>query len=503
MAGGDLTMNASAAELDDIQGLLHSGYKDLSAARFMLLRIASPTAAKAWLATAPVTNASREHRHSETLHVAVTAPGLRRLGLQADALAGFSSEFLAGMTGEAARSRRLGDVGADTPENWSWGWAETVPDLMVMIYARPDGLAAWRSTIATADFTAGFSVLAELETTDMGGREPFGFADGLSQPALDWDGRRHPPSDDDLEYGNLIALGEFVLGYDNEYGFRTERPLLPPAADPKGMLPPAPESDGQHDLGRNGSYLVLRQLDQDVRGLWRFLSAQATPDGAVELAETMVGRHMSGEPLLPASPAAIRGVGRNAEDRRLNQFTFDSDPNGLRCPVGAHIRRANPRNGDMPGGRQGPIHQLLRLLGLVREAPASDVIASSRFHRILRRGRPYGSFIDKTKALTPDNAPSSSGLYFICLNANIARQFEFVQSAWLQSPKFGGLESERDPLIGNRQPRADGAATDSFAMPTDGPTRCIAGIPSFVKMQGGAYFFLPGLRALRFLATLP
>ena len=105
--------------------------------------------------------------------------------------------------------------------------------------------------------------------------------------------------------------------------------------------------------------------------------------------------------------------------------------------------------------------------------------------------------------MTPDNAPSSSGLYFICLNANIARQFEFVQSAWLQSPKFGGLESERDPLIGNRQPRADGAATDSFAMPTDGPTRCIAGIPSFVKMQGGAYFFLPGLRALRFLATLP
>ena len=496
-------MNAAAAELDDIQGLLRSGYKDLAAARFMLLRIASPAAAKAWLATAPVTNAEFEQRHSETLHVAVTAPGLRKLGLQADALAGFSSEFLAGMTDETARSRRLGDVGSNAPESWTWGWAETVPDLMVMIYARPEGLAAWRSTIATDDFTAGFSVLAELETTDMDGREPFGFADGLSQPALDWEGRRHPPSDDDLEYGNLIALGEFLLGYDNEYGFRTERPLLPAAADPSGMLPPALDNDGQRDLGRNGSYLVLRQIHQDVHSFWRFLSAQATPEGAIELAEAMVGRRMSGEPLLPAANTGIRGIGPDSEERRLNEFTFEADPDGLHCPLGAHIRRANPRNGDMPGGRQGPIHQLLRLLGLVREPPASDVVAASRFHRILRRGRPYGAVIDRTKAPTPGESPLSSGLYFICLNANIARQFEFIQNAWLQSPKFGGLDSERDPLIGNRQPRADGAAADSFTLPTDGPARRIAGLPSFVAMKGGAYFFLPGLRALRFLATLP
>jgi deferrochelatase/peroxidase EfeB len=492
-----------AAELDDIQGLVRSGYGDLTAAKFMLLRIASPVAAKAWLAAAPVTSARLDRRHGETLHVALTAPGLSRLGLQAEAMAGFSSEFLSGMTGEPARSRRLGDVGASAPEQWRWGWAESVPDVMVMIYARPDGLAAWRSTIATADFAAGFSILAELETTDMGGREPFGFADGLSQPALDWEGRRHPPSDDDLEYGNLIALGEFVLGYDNEYGFQTERPLLPAAADPSGVLPRGPAGDGRCDLGRNGTYLVLRQLDQDVYGFWRFLSARATPAGAVELAEAMVGRRMSGDPMLPAADVAIRGVGRDAQDQRLNAFTFNADAEGLRCPLGAHIRRANPRNGDMPGGRQGPVRQLLRLLGLVREPPATDVIASSRFHRVLRRGRAYGAFVDRTEALAPGGSPAQSGLYFIGLNASISRQFEFIQNAWLQSAKFGGLDDEGDPLLGSRQPLADGTATDSFTLPTGGACRRIAGLPPFVTTSGGAYFFLPGLRALRYLATLP
>lgn len=97
----------------------------------------------------------------------------------------------------------------------------------------------------------------------------------------------------------------------------------------------------------------------------------------------------------------------------------------------------------------------------------------------------------------------SGGLYFVCLNANIARQFEFIQNAWLESSKFGGLSSESDPIVGSRVPLLDGSRTDSFTCQTNGAPNRIESLPSFVTVRGGAYFFLPGLRALQYLAALP
>lgn len=496
-------MAVDGVDLDDIQGLVRSGYGDLPQASYLLLQVIDRAAAKAWLQKAPVTNARFGVHQRTALHVAVTAPGLCALGLKEDALAGFSAEFLSGMTGETARSRRLGDAGPNAPERWAWGWADRVPHVLVMLYATSGQLAAWRNAVTMGDFSAGFHLQAELGTADELGREPFGFRDGLSQPLLDWKGKRRPPSDEDLEYGNLIAPGEFILGYGNEYGFRTDRPLLPRSDDPAAILPLA---EGQSDLGRNGSYLVMRQLDQDVRRFWQFLAAQVPADQVVELAEAMVGRRRhSGEPLAERSRTPIRGVGSKPDDLKLNRFTFEADPDGLRCPLGAHIRRANPRNGDMPGGRQGPIRQLLRLLGLIPGAPRADVIASSRFHRILRRGRPYGDFLDLEAALAPASGPPGTrGLHFICLNANIARQFEFIQNAWLSSSKFGGLSEESDPLLGNRLPLAGNSATDGFTIQhANGKHLRVCGLPPFITVRGGAYFFLPGLRAIRYLATLP
>src|SRR6185369_14493378 len=152
-----------------------------------------------------------------------------------------------------------------------------------------------------------FSVLASLSTSDMGGVEPFGFRDGISQPKIDWAGERHATPDAETEYGNLVALGEFVLGYPNEYGQYTDRPLLDPAADPGAALPPAAGLRGMHDLGRNGTYLVLRDLRQDVRGFWQYLDKPA--DGSAEirrkLAQAMVGREISGTPLLPPATRPI------------------------------------------------------------------------------------------------------------------------------------------------------------------------------------------------------
>ena len=138
-----------------------------------------------------------------------------------------------------------------------------------------------------------------------------------------------------------------------------------------------------------------------------------------------------------------------------------------------------------------------------------DTIASARFHRILRRGREYGTKIDRQAALDLTTPDPEAGLQFICLNANIARQFEFVQGAWLASAKFADLTGEQDPLLGNREPFPTPPMsetlerTDSFTRPVAEPAcRRAAGLPQFVTVKGGAYFFMPGLRALKWITSL-
>ncbi len=497
-------MTAPLADSADIQGLLRSGYGSMTEACFMLLSVTDANAARAWLATAPVTTVQHlDRRIASALHVALTADGMRALGVADSVIDGFSAEFIAGMAADEGRSRRLGDVGANAPSGWRWGGARE-PHVLLMLYAET-GLAAWRAQIETASYHQGFSVLETLPTSDMNGKEPFGFTDGVSQPRLDWPAERQPDTSADLEYGNLLSAGEFLLGYRNEYGLYTDRPLLEANQPGAQTLPPAEDDPARRDLGRNGSYLVFRELAQDVRGFWRFIAAQATDaPSRIALAQAMVGRQISGETLVAASTTPIRGVGPAADDIRRNRFTYDNDKQGLQCPFGAHVRRANPRTGDMPGGRQGLLAQLIRMLGFGHQDLSEDVIAASRFHRIIRRGREYGETLSPEAALQPDAPDVRSGLHFICLAANIARQFEFIQNAWLMSAKFGGMSGEADPLLGNRADMPPGQRTDGFAIPQpNGIGRRIDGIPQFVTVRGGAYFFLPGVRALRYIAAGP
>ena len=266
--------------------------------------------------------------------------------------------------------------------------------------------------------------------------------------------------------------------------------------------PLAEEVPGKWDVGRNGTYLVIRQLKQDVRGFWQYVTSRAGGDrqAADTLASRLVGRTRQGEPLAQLEKDAIPGVAGKAQERRLNQFTFDDDPAGVRCPVGAHIRRANPRNGDYAHHETG-LKQRLADLGLPASAFQDDVVSSVRFHRILRRGREFGPSLSVDEALRPAPADDPDrGLYFICLNANISRQFEFIQNAWMTSTKFSALTGESDPLLGNRLHTADGRVTNGFTMPARGLRHRISELPSFVTVRGGAYFFLPGVRALRYLA---
>lgn len=486
-------------EADDIQALLWSGFNVLPAATFLLLQIQDRAAARAWLREAPVTTIGHLNTHQPTaLQIALSANGLARLGVPESVAGGFAPEFLSGMATDEARSRRLGDVGTNAPANWRWGGLGE-PDLLLLLYAEAANLEAWSGGIAASVERSGFEIIGQLATSDMGGKEPFGFVDGVSQPQIDWSGKHKPGTNADLDYGNLIVRGEFLLGYENEYGQYTDRPLLPDAVG--AALPSAEDQPGLRDLGRNGSYLVLRELHQDVRGFWHFMAAQANGGRAETLAEHMIGRRLSGDPLLPLQAAPIRGVGRDAADSARNQFTYDADAEGARCPLGTHVRRANPRTADMPGGQQGLIARLIRTLGIGRTDLRADLMASSRFHRIMRRGREFGTWVPPEKAMQPDCPDPQSGLQFICLNANISRQFEFVQNAWLSSTKFNGMEGESDPVTGNRLPLRSGRATDGFSLPQqNGAARRLQSVPTFVTVRGGGYFFLPGVRALRFLA---
>jgi hypothetical protein len=175
--------------------------------------------------------------------------------------------------------------------------------------------------------------------------------------------------------GNLISAGEFLLGYQNEYGQYTRRPSIDPGLDPQNVLPLAEDFPQRRDLARNGSYLVLRHLKQDVHGFWRLVNEHSPEDGGVSLAEAIGRSYSTGDPLVPVSLAAFRSVGPEADDIRQNSFTFGTDPDGLACPFGAHIRRANPSNSDLPGGSgQSLISWLLRKLGL--NGPREDVLSS-------------------------------------------------------------------------------------------------------------------------------
>ena len=425
-------------ELGDVQGLFARGYGELKSAAFLLLQVEDAASARRWLGEASVTNAE-DRRPEHAVNVAFTSSGLERLGLPAPALARFSNEFVAGMT-TPHRMRILGDVEENAPERWDWGGPASPVDAVLLLYARDEA-----SLAPLGQTPPGFSLVRRLGTADLDGFEPFGFRDGISQPFVDGLGKTGPPE-------TTVRAGEFLHGYENEYRQTTEEPLL-----------------------RNGSYLVFRQLRQDVGGFWRFCDeatrrsdGSSDPEARLRLASKMVGRWPSGAPLALAP---------DADDPSLadaNDFGYHADdPRGARCPVGSHIRRSNPRDSLDPN------------------PGSSDSFEINRRHRILRRGREYGPPLPLEQALAGDD-DAERGLHFICLNANIARQFEFVHHTWLNNRKFGRLYDDADPFF----------APGCFTIPTEGVRDRVTHVPRFVFVKGGAYFFLPGLAALRSLANL-
>ena len=404
-------------ELHDVQGLVARGYSDLAAARFLLVEFGDGAAARGWVrAVAEQVTAGDQRPQERAVHLALTSSGLRKLGLAPEVLALFSNEFVDGMATHQ-RGRILGDLDRDVPERWDWGGPGLPVDAALLLYARDVQTLGALEAEQTGALARGTRVVRTLETSDLQGHEPFGFRDGISQPLIEGLSKSRLPA-------TTVRFGEFVLGYPNEHGKITDAALLERAPE----------------LSRNGSYLVFRQLSQDVRGFWRFVDrATRHPDGSsdprrrVRLAAKMVGRWPSGAPLVLAPERDDPGLAGENEFRY-----FAEDRYGARCPVGAHIRRANPRDSLDP-------------------SPGTDrSLAINRRHRILRRGREYGSPLTVEEALGGDDAAAGDerGLHFICLNANIARQFEFVQFTWLNDAKFAGLYDDADPVVSPSIPSA-------------------------------------------------
>ena len=497
----------NTVDFDDIQGLVRFAHGQLASSAFLLLAIANSERAKRWLASAPITTAAARNPPPDmALQVAFTANGLVALGISPQIMGQFSREFTEGMAADDNRTRRLGDTGNNAPRSWQWGGShgDSAPHLVLMLYTRPERLDSALAALQDDLFCQAFNIQSTLITRQNRSTEPFGFEDGISQPLIDWQQALSTDVHQRDRYGNWVALGEILLGYPNEYGLYTARPLLNPGDfHDSSFLPEALEEPQLKDLGRNGTYLVFRQLEQDVQGFWTFIDRQVGGNAEQRelLAAAMVGRHRDGTPVVDNSKIPIDGIDSN---NSKNHFSYDDDPLGNRCPIGAHVRRSNPRTGDYPVGVTGIFTRLVRTLGFCPRHAGDDLIASTRFHRLLRRGRIYGPAMSIEEALqsSPGQLPGERGLHFICLCANIARQFEFVQSAWNVSPKFAGLSAESDPLLGNRQVLLNSETTDKFTLPQAGlPARVIDGLPQFVRVKGGAYFFLPGIRALRFIVS--
>jgi Dyp-type peroxidase family len=496
-------MIRTPVDYSDVQGLVCFGYGKMTGAAYALAQVKNKEAARSWLRHAKISNAEAiKPPPSTALQVAFTAAGLLEIGVPRAIVGGFSPEFLTGMA-EENRARRLGDIESNAADKWKWGYGLSLPHLVIMFFAKREQLSGFIETSKGNAWDEAFGNVRWLGTEDLDGVEPFGFTDGISQPTIDWN-RERDVNQPQTVYTNVVALGEFLLGYPNEYDKYTIRPLLDPDPLNRGLLD-AEDVPRKKDVGRNGTYLVFRQLRQHVRTFWEFARKQSGGDeGAAEkLAAAFIGRTRQGSPLVRSQEQPIPGVGSDPDDVCLNQFTFAKDPAGTRCPFGAHIHRANPRNADYPGRPTG-FEKLVTMLGFGPNGFRDDLMSPVRFHRILRRGREYGSQIlpFENQERKPSDDPER-GLHFICLNANISRQFEFLQNAWMNSSKFSGLTEETDPLLGNRQPIPGCPVTNHFTAPrTDGVPRRITGLPQFVTLEGGAYFFLPSLRALSFFARV-
>lgn len=445
-------MSAVKIDFSDIQGNILRGY-GFPATSYMFVRVDGAAEGRAWLGELidPVTTNDEwtEGKPSWALNVALTYAGLHAVGVPQHLLDGFPEDFRSGM---AARAERLGDTGTSSPEHWDAGLGTGDAHILVTINAaseeeRDRRVDRLRSRI---DDSQGLKIVHEQAATLLPfAREHFGFSDGMAQPSIEGCGVEARPGQGVPEKNGWRPLktGEFVLGYEDE----------------DGGLPKAPPEP----LGLHGTFMVYRKMEQDVISFRRTIAENGAlyPGGPELLAAKIVGRWPDGTPLVlsPDGPdPAISG-----DPMKINDFRYADDPDGMRCPLGAHTRRTYPRDALGWGGNM------------------------STRHRIIRRGLPYGPPLSP-EAETDDGI--ERGIVFVCFQASIARQFEIIQAQWCADGNAFGLGHDRDYLLGD--PDGSGKMTIQGS-----PPFFVSPQPSFVTIKGGEYLFVPGMTALRAIAA--
>ncbi len=474
-------------ELSDIQGYIVRGYKKMLFSNYLLLKITDPKLAGIFLKNNidKITDVNTFVKE-RCFNIAFTPEGLKKLGLSEVNMQNFTREFREGMT-SPHRQRLLGDFDTSAPENWNWGgtFNEPVHILLMLFAEKEDDAYAYYSEVKETLNDNGLELVLNLEGQSLGGnKEHFGYRDGISQPVIIGTDRKGAPHD-------YVKPGEFIMGYKNEYDVFPDSPIIVEKQGDMNLLPEDAGGSGHKDLGRNGTYMVLRQLKQDVDGLFTFLNEKTkNSDGTLnekesrKLSAKMMGRWPSGASLIKW-PDEDPTVLYPDKDPSLfiddNDFTYhDTDPDGLKCPFGSHIRRTNPRDS-------------------FEENDKKESLKLTRRHRIIRRARMYGEPI----AGSAGNYKTEGevGLLFTCFNADISRQFEFIQYTWANYPKFKQLYNDPDPYIGVRERPLPGTE-QVFTIPEEPVSRYITNLPRIVDVKGGAYFFFPSITAVRYLATL-
>ena len=433
-------------ELGDIQSGIIRGRPSPYAATYLMFRIDDRKAGRELMRRAGTVVASAADPSSPIgdawATIALTFQGLRALGVPQDSLDSFAPEFQQGM---AARARGLGDTRESSPESWEKPLG--TPDVHVVLAALAPDAQRLGDVLDRArrsyEKLPGIEMIWRQECHALPTeKEPFGFKDGISHPAIEGSGI---PGSNPRE--QPFKAGEFILGYRDE----------------TGAFPPMPRPEV---LGRNGTYAVVRKLHQRVAAFRQYLrSNSSSPEEEELLAAKMMGRWRSGAPLALSPVRDDPSLGAVAT--RNNDFLYGDDPLGLKTPVGSHIRRANPRDAQVAG--------------------------AVRLHRMIRRGTAYGPPLPQG-VIEDDGA--DRGIIFLFLGSHLKRQFEFVQSEWVNDSTFIGGSGEKDPVSGAN----DG--TGVFTIPRRPVRRRLKGLSRFVITRGGEYCFVPGLRALRWLANL-
>lgn len=437
-------------ELDDIQHYLLTR-PHATIAEYVFVSFKNAESGRNWITSLleTVGNAKTVMASGETdmrwVSMAFTFNGLRTLGLDEDSLASFPEPFRQGM---AARAAMLGDSGANHPDHWEDNI--TSPDLhaVIILFAR-DKAEKERCIAKHQEYlekNPGVEILSTLHLEAIPPydyvHEHFGYRDRITTPVIEGMGIEPTPGSHPAS-----KAGEFFLGYPDETGATV--PL------------PKPET-----LTKNGSFLAYRKMQEHVGAFRDYLKANGKTVEEQELiAAKMMGRwRKSGAPLVLSPEKDDHELGW--DENRNNNFNYEKmDPHGYACPVGSHIRRMNVRNNSV----------------------------SQIMHRrlIIRRGGTYGPYL-------PDDAPedgANRGIAVFAGCADIARQFEFLISVWANDTGFEEL-NERDPFCGLQDGTLD------MVIPKRPIKRRLKNIPAFTNVRGGAYFFMPGIRGLTYLATL-